>query len=94
VAAQTCGTCQHATRGAATADSVRFTGNGESLAVTNHDSTGLIYFRLDGTTAVSLADDTYVVRPGQTKVLPGSFGDQTRVSLISSVAAAYSVEIF
>lgn len=92
--AQTCGTCQHATLGAAVADSVRFTGNGTTLAVTNHDTSGLIYVRMDGTTAVSLADDTYVVRPGTTKTFQGQFGDQSRISLISSAAAAYSVEIY
>ena len=94
--AQTTAHTQHATLSTTTADSVTFTGVGKYLSVTNHAVSGEanLYFRLDGTTAVSLADNTYVVLPGQAKVLgPGFFGPGTVVSIVGS-GNVYSVEIF
>ena len=89
MAAQTCAVAQHATLSTTVADSVAFTGKGNSTCVTNHDTTNLLYFRFDGTTAVGAADDTYVVRPGQAKVIPYGVAS---ISVVGS-GNAYSVEI-
>lgn len=67
--AQTCVRVQTATLSTTTADSVTFSGGGTSLAITNHDAAQKLYFRTDGVTAVSAADENYVVLPGATFVM-------------------------
>jgi ribosomal protein L14 len=96
MAAQTTAVAQHATLSTTVADSVVFTGVGKYLCVTNHAASGgaNLYFRADGTTAVSLADNTYVVLPQQAKVIgPSMFGPATRLSIVGS-GNVYSAEIF
>ena len=88
MAAQTCAVTQHATLSTTVADTITFTSPGNSLCVTNHDTVQLLYFRFDGTTAVGAADDTYVVRPGQAKVIP--YGCAS-LSIVGS-GNAYSAE--
>jgi len=92
MAAQTCATAQHATLSGSTADSVTFTGNGNTLCVTNRAASASLYFRFDGTTAVADADDTYIVLAGQSKTLSGHWGKPV-ISLVGS-SNAYSVELF
>jgi hypothetical protein len=92
MAAQSAVTCQHATLSTTVADLVTFSGTGRSLAVTNRDASVTLYFRLDGTTAVSAADETYVVLPLQTKILEIS-GYGPKVSIVGN-GNAYSAEIF
>jgi hypothetical protein len=55
-----------------TADTVTLTQGWEAIAVTNHDAADIVYFRMDGTTAVAEADNTYVVLPGKTVIVPGT----------------------
>jgi hypothetical protein len=83
----------HATLTTTTADTVTLTGQGVSLAVTNHDATEKLWFRIDGSTAVALADENFIVLPGTTKVLGVT---TTAASAIVSVVGngnVYSVEI-
>lgn len=89
MAAQTCNRAQHATLSGTTADSVTFSAFGSEIAVTNRDASVTLYFRQDGTTAVSAADETYVVLPLQTKVVPYQRGV---VSVVGN-GNAYSVEL-
>jgi hypothetical protein len=94
MAAHTCGVAQHATLSGTTADSITFTGSGSSLAIQNQHATNLLYFRLDGTTAVGAADDTYSVQAGQTLILSGSrFGGSMSLSVVGN-ANPYAVMIF
>lgn len=96
--AQACVFAQHATLTGGAADAVTFSGQGSTLAITNRDSSATIYFTAQGgVTAVSAADDTYVVLPLQTKTLaiPSAGGTAALVvSIISASSIAYSAEIF
>lgn len=94
MATHTCGVAQHATLSGTTADSITFIGKGSSLAVQNQHASVVLYFRFDGTTAVSAADDTYAVQAGQTLVLTGSqFGGNMTLSVVGN-ANPYAVMIF
>lgn len=91
MAAQTAIWAQHATLSGTTADSVTFSyRGGSSLAVTNRDATTTLYFTVNGATAVSAADETFVVLPLQTKTV--RFRD-TVVSVVGN-GNAYSAEIW
>ncbi len=92
MAAQTCVRSQHATLSTTTADTVTFSGGGNTLAITNHHASVNLYFRMDGTTAVSLADETYVVLPGQSKTLSIN-GIPPTVSIVGN-GNVYSAEVF
>ncbi len=93
MAAQALIRTQHATLSGTTADTLTFSGHGSTLAVTNHAASGgaNLYFRMDGTTAVSLADETFVVLPQQTKVVPWQARNST-VSIVGS-GNVYSAEL-
>jgi len=74
MAAQTAKVSKTFTLSGATADTVAFSASGNSLAITNHAGVN-VSFRIDGTTAVADADETYLVLPGTTFVLnQGRFG--------------------
>lgn len=96
MAAQTAKRTQHATLSTTVADDITFSAIGGSLIVTNHAAVGgaNLYFRMDGTTAVSLADETYVVLPQQSKVVPyqKTATGTTVVSVVGN-ANVYSVEL-
>lgn len=89
----------HETLTANTADLVEFeTDIWPLVEVLNRDPTNALYFRVDGTTAVVGAPDTYVVMPGGALIAPVSFATGTqssgiiqKVSIISAGAVAYSV---
>lgn len=53
----------HNTLSGTTADAVTITGY-DDVDIINHDASTRLYFRSDGTTAVSEADGTDVVAPG------------------------------
>lgn len=89
MAAQTAVFAQHATLSGTTADTVTFTGTGSNIAVTNRDASVTLYFTVNGATAVSAADETFVVLPLQTKILTGQ--GITVVSVVGN-GNAYSVE--
>jgi len=91
MAAQTCVNAQHATLSTTTADSVTFSGTGANIAVTNRDASTTLYFRIDGTTAVSAADETFVVLPLQTKVISAA---GTKVISVVGNGNAYSAELW
>ena len=91
MAAQTCVKAQHATLSTTVADSVTFSGHGTTLAVTNNDATTTLYCRMDGVTAVSLADDTYEILPKQTKSF--QIMGSPALSVVGS-GNAYSAEIY
>lgn len=92
MASQTCVVAQTATLSTTVADLITFSGKGNNLIVTNHDGTNNLFFRPDGVTAVGSADENYVVRPGQTLVLPGVFGG-SKVSVVGN-GNIYTVAIF
>jgi mannose-6-phosphate isomerase-like protein (cupin superfamily) len=84
----------HATLTTTTADTVTLTGQGVSLAVTNHDASEKLWFTINGATAVALADENFIVLPGNTKVLGVM---TTSASVVVSVVGngnVYSVEIY
>lgn len=92
MAAQTCVHAQTATLSTTVADAITFTGKGKKLMVTNHDATTALYFRIDGTTAVSAADENYVVLPGETTELEGHWSGKA-ISVVGS-GNTYTVAIF
>lgn len=87
----------HNTIGVAdTAETVSIeSGSYDTVLVTNRSGAQPLYFRLDGTTAVKAADDTYVVPAvaGAAKAVgvDGSSGP-VNVSIISAGTEDYSVE--
>lgn len=93
MADQTCVNAQHATLSGTTADSVTFSGSGSDIAVTNRDSSVLLYFRVDGTTAVAAADETFVVLPLQTKILRRRPSGLAVVSIVGN-GNSYSAELW
>lgn len=84
----------HFTLVAATVDTVTFSQPGTAVKVTNRDSTQVLYFRTDGTAAVSAADDTYVVPAGIGNSVIAGVGPSGSVSIISSAGGACSVESY
>lgn len=80
----------HATLTGTTADVVTLTEDGEELRVVNHHATEKLWVRFDGTTAVALADETFIVLPNSVQVFPGGF--QNRPISIVGNANVYSVE--
>jgi hypothetical protein len=91
MAAQTAVTAQHATLSGTTADTVTFSAKGDTIAVTNRDAATSLYFTYNGATAVSLADDTFVVLPLQTKTIKAKGVGVGVISLVGN-GNAYSVE--
>ena len=90
----TVSTAKHASLAAATADLVTLTGSVNQVTVFAH-TTGTpaaVYFTVgdEPTTAVSAADNTYVVYPGSNFTVKFD-GTAAKVSLISSAITAYSV---
>ena len=85
-------TAKHATLVAATVDTVTFTAGGTGLRIRNRGTVGDIYFRFDGTAAVSVADDNYFVGPGESLTVDQK--NVPSVSLISAGTPAYSVEVY
>lgn len=55
-----------------TADTVTLTQAWPAISVTNHDGATTLYFRQDGTTAVSEANGTTAVLPGNTVIAKSS----------------------
>jgi hypothetical protein len=90
MAAQTAVRAQHATLTTTAADAITFSGVGSKVRVTNHDATTSLYFRVDGTTAVSLADETFVVLPGQSREV---FLGINRVVSVVGNGNVYSAEL-
>lgn len=77
-----------------TADTCTMTGQGTSLAVTNHDASVTLWVRIDGTTAVADADENFCILPLQTKVLNVTTGSGSRVISVVGNGNKYSVEVF
>jgi hypothetical protein len=92
MAAQTCIHTKHATLSTTTADTIKFSGAGSTLAITNRDATNTLYFRFDGVTAVAAADETFVVMPSQTKTVQVR-GTPPLVSVVAN-GGGYSAELF
>lgn len=81
-----------ATLGAATADQCTMTGpsrNTPAEIVHHGDVADVIYFRLDGVTAVAAADENQVLLSGERLFV--RLGPDNTVDLISAGAATYSV---
>ena len=79
----------HATLVAATADTVTMSGGqGKAAEIVNH-GTDAIYFRVDGTAAVSAADENEVVIGSER--LSVWLPDSGEVSVISAGTPTYSV---
>jgi hypothetical protein len=91
MAAQTAVKAQHATLTAAEVDTITFSGSGSTIRVRNRGTAGDIYFTLDNSTPVTLADDTYFCGPGENVIVETS---QKVVKLISAGTPAYSVELY
>jgi hypothetical protein len=79
----------HATLVAATADTVTLSGGGRKAAEIVNHGTDAIYFRTDGTAAVSAADENEVVIGSER--LSIWLGDDGEVSVISAGTPTYSV---
>lgn len=76
-----------------TADTVTLTQGWSAVDVTNHDATDVIYFRMDGTTAVAAANGCSVLLPGQSKVVAASLNQagQVVVSIVGD-GGTYTIE--
>ena len=84
-------TAAHATLAAATADTVTMSGGvGRKAELVNH-GTDAIYYRTDGVTAVSAADENGVVIGSER--LSFWLGDSGALSVISAGTPTYSVII-
>jgi hypothetical protein len=75
------------------ADTVTITQAWPSVDITNHSSSAILYFRVDGSTAVAAADNNGVILSGQSKVvaLPINSSGQGVVSVIGS-GNIYTIE--
>ena len=75
------------------ADTITITQGWEAIAVTNHDATDVIYFRMDGTTAVAAANDTTPVLAATTVIRAASTNasGQIVVSIVGD-GGTYTVE--
>jgi hypothetical protein len=82
---------KHGTLSAGVAVTVDFTSSGGEIRVANKGTAGEIYFRLDGTAPVSLADDNYCVTPGSSVIVTTQ---SKQVKLISAGTPTYSVELY
>lgn len=81
---------RHKTLVAATVDTVTFSTNFGHVEVKNRASSGAgIFFTVNGAAPTALADDTFVVMPGESLQVRLESGDT--VKLISATADAYSV---
>lgn len=84
---------KHATLAGTSADSVTLTGKGKTVGVTNRDTATEMFFTFDSTaTAVSAANDTFVVLPQQTKFMELTT-DRTPVVSIVGSSNPYSIEL-
>ena len=90
----------HPTLTANSIDTVIPSGHFDQLVIVNWDTTGKIYFTLDGSAPAVGADDSRVIGPGQALMAgQGSWPSSTgpggtpvkQVQLISSSACAYTV---
>lgn len=83
---------KHATLLVSTVDTVIMTDRFPYVRVTNRGALGDLFFTIDGTAPVALADDAYTVP--QTTSLIRSVPDPTAiiVKLIATAAVPYSVE--
>lgn len=79
----------HATLVAATADTVTLSGGGGKRAEIVNHGTGTIYFRTDGTAAVSEADENEVVLANERLAI--NLPDTGILSVISAGTPTYSV---
>lgn len=96
MAAQTAVNAQHATLSGSTADSVTFSGQGSTLAVTNRHASNVMYFKVIGSGASAItaaADDTLVVLAGTTKTITAPCVGSLIVSIVGT-DNPYSAEIF
>lgn len=77
-----------------TADTVTLTQLWPAIECTNHDATTALYIRMDGTTAVSEADNTTVVPAGMTKVVAAEPVANTTTIVVSIVGDGnkYTIE--
>jgi hypothetical protein len=80
----------HATLTGVNADTVTLTEDGEELRIVNHHATEKLWAKFNGTTAVALEDENFIILPGQTQVFPGGF--QNRPISIVGNGNVYSVE--
>lgn len=82
----------HQTLTANTVDTVTVGPDYPSVEVKNRATTGAgISFTVDGTTPAVLGNDTYIVLPGESLVVPSPATTGDVVKLISATADAYSV---
>lgn len=92
MASITCTTTKHVTLTTTTADTVTCAPDTAitpfKVEILNRDPAVVLYYRLDGTTAVSAADGTYAVLPGQSVITHQSAGHI--ISIVGN-GNAYSV---
>jgi hypothetical protein len=84
----------HGTLVATVADAITFDNKAvKTVEVKNRASSGDVYFRVDGTTAVAAANNTYYVGPGESVIVPmqTASGASDLVSIVSTGTPAYSV---
>jgi hypothetical protein len=92
MASYTVAKAKHATLVASTVDTVTVTwGASQQVEVANWGSARL-YFTTDGSTPAVGADDTFVVGPGGSLVVPTPGMTSTAVKLICAAANDYSVQ--
>lgn len=82
---------KHAQLAASTADTVTLGGDFASAEVVNRDATAEIFATTDGSTPTVGGDNTFIIRPGQSRVIEVPTAGNTAVKLISSGTPNYSV---
>lgn len=82
-----------ATLSGTTADTITLTQGWPAVAITNHDVSDVVYFRMDGTTAVAAADNATPVLAGSSVIRMATINasNQITVSIVGD-GGTYTVE--
>lgn len=63
------------------------------LVLTNRSGSQDVFFRTDGTSPAAMADGSYVLKPGDRRIVTVADSQNPSVKLIASLAAPVSVEL-
>ncbi len=83
---------KHGTLVVSVVDTVNFNYPFGQLRVTNRSSLGPIFVRVDGVDPAVATDESYVVQSGAEKLINIPDCNSVQIRLVSSFAAAYSIE--
>lgn len=83
----------HGTLVAATVMTVDIATASGILVLTNRSGSQDVFFRADGTNPAAMADGSYVLRPGERRIVTVADSLNPSVRLVATLAAPVSVEL-